>query len=225
MIDTSLSYFDAIVVGILGLSCLFAFFRGFVKEILSLGAWIGAGIITIYYFPDVARVLEPRFKNPTAAAGVATLSIYIIALLCFSLLNALILRYIREGSDVGFLDNSLGLMFGAFRGAFVVSLGYFLLTMTMSEEEYPTWIKEAHSRPLVEQGAVVLGRAAPQYLREISSLHEKIEAHAGKTGATEKKGKSIAGRDKEPSSSETELQHSKDDRVYVPLPREESPAR
>ena len=42
MIETHLNLFDATVLGILALSCLFAFFRGFVREILSLGAWIGA---------------------------------------------------------------------------------------------------------------------------------------------------------------------------------------
>lgn len=174
MINTYLSYFDATVVAIMALSCLFACFRGFVKEILSLGAWVGAGLVTIYFFPSVAKELEPHFKNPVVAAGMATLGLYIIALLSFSLLNAVILRFMKEGSDVGFLDNTFGLIFGAIRGAFLVSLGFVLLTMVMPADEYPVWIKEAHTKPYVEQGAIILLRAAPDYLQEISSLNEKM---------------------------------------------------
>src|SRR6185436_15629179 len=111
MVHASLSYFDAGVVAILALSCLFAFIRGFVKEMLSLGAWVGAGLITIYFFPDFAKRLEPSFKNPIVAAGMATLGLYITALLCFSIVNAIILKFLKEGSDVGILDNTFGLMF------------------------------------------------------------------------------------------------------------------
>ena len=34
MIETHLNVFDAGVIGIMALSCLFAFFRGFVREVL-----------------------------------------------------------------------------------------------------------------------------------------------------------------------------------------------
>lgn len=179
MINATLSYFDATVVGIMVISSLFAFYRGFVKEILSLGAWVGAGLITLYYFPSLSKTLEPHFKSPVFAAGIATLIIYVGTLLIFSLLNALILRLLKEGEEVGFLDNMLGLMFGVFRGAFVISLGYLLITMVMTEEEYPPWIKSARTRPVVEKGAIMLARISPNYLSEISSLHEKIEEAEG----------------------------------------------
>lgn len=174
MLHTSFSYFDITVIGIMALSCLFAFWRGFVKEILSLGAWIGAGIITIYYFPGVAEDLQPHFKKPIVAAGIATLTLYITSLLLFSMVNALILRFVKQGSDVGFLDNSLGLFFGAFRGAFILSLGFFLLTMVLPKDEYPEWVAGAKTRPLVEQGAVLLAAAAPEYLRELSPLSADV---------------------------------------------------
>lgn len=178
MISTHVSYFDALVLAVMGLSCLFAFWRGFVKEILSLGAWIGAGLLTIYYFPDVAKQMEPHFKSPMLAAGIATLTLYITALLLFSMINAIILRFVKEGSDVGFLDNSLGLLFGAFRGAFILSLAYFLMTMSMPREEYPEWINEAKTRPFVEEGARLLAMAAPNYLRELSPLAHEDDADA-----------------------------------------------
>jgi len=173
MIETHLNLFDAVVLGIMVLSCLFAFFRGFVREMLSLGAWIGAAIVTFYYFPDMAERLKPHFKSPIAAAGVGTLVIYTLALIGFSMINALIIKFVRSGNEVGMLDNFMGLIFGGVRGAFIISLGYFLLTIAMPEKEYPNWLQQSVTRPYVEKGALKLAKIAPEYLREISTLEKK----------------------------------------------------
>lgn len=176
MIDTQLNLFDAAVIGVMLLSCLFAFFRGFVREMLSLGAWIGAALVTVYYFPEISAKLRPHFKSSVGATGVATLALYTGSLIGFSILNAVILKFIRSGKEVGMLDNLLGLAFGAARGALLVSLGYFIMTIAMPEKEYPAWLTSSLTRPYAEQGAVVLAQAAPEYLREISTLQKKAAA-------------------------------------------------
>lgn len=176
MIETHLNLFDAAVIGVMLLSCLFAFFRGFVREMLSLGAWIGAALVTVYYFPDMAEKLKPYFKSSTGATGVGTLAIYTVALIGFSIFNAIILKFVRSGKEVGMLDNLLGLGFGAFRGALMVSLAFFIMTIAWHEEEYPKWVTTSISRPYVEKGALILAKSAPEYLREISSLQKKATA-------------------------------------------------
>jgi len=173
MIETHLNLFDMAVIGVMVLSCLFAFFRGFVREMLSLGAWLGAALVTVYYFPEVAEKLRPHFKSAIGAAGVGTLGIYTAALLGFSLFNTIILRFVKSGTEVGMLDNLMGLLFGAARGALIVSLGYFLMTIALPEKEYPDWLKKSVTRPYVEQGAIKLAKVAPDYLREISTLEKK----------------------------------------------------
>jgi membrane protein required for colicin V production len=175
MIQTQLSILDAAVIGIMLLSSLFAFFRGFVREVLSLGAWIGAGLVTIYYFPYVSEALRPHFKSQIGAVGISTLGIYTVALLCFSLVNMLILKFVKSGSDVGILDNTLGLIFGLFRGAVIIALGFFLFTIAVPEREYPQWLTTSQTYPYVEKSAAMLASVAPEYLREISTLKEKID--------------------------------------------------
>jgi membrane protein required for colicin V production len=176
MIETHTNVFDIVVLAVMLLSCIFAFFRGFVREMLSLGAWIGAAIITIYYFPDVTQMLKPHFKSSIGAAGVSTLGIYTVALIGFSMINALIMKFIRNGKEVGMLDNLMGLFFGAARGGLILSLGYFMLTIAMPEKEYPEWLKHSITRPYVELGAVKLAKVAPEYLREISTLEKRATA-------------------------------------------------
>lgn len=175
MIETSLNLFDLCVLGVLLLSAVLAFFRGFVREILSLGAWVGAAIVTIYFFPSVAEQLQPKFKNAVVAAGFATLGIYVAALIGFSILNMLILKFVKSGSDVGLLDNSLGLIFGLFRGALLIGIGFFLMTMVLPEDDYPVWVKRSASLPYVEKAAIMVARVSPEYLSDISSLRKKIK--------------------------------------------------
>ncbi len=173
MIDLSqLNNFDLVVIGVIAISCLLAFFRGLVREILSLVAWIGAGIVTIYYFPEARQALEPHFRSTAVAAGAAAVGIYLAALFGFAMLNMFIMKSIRSGDEPGMLDNMLGLGFGALRGIFIVSLGYFLLTIALAERDYPEWLKTSVTRPYAEKGALMLARAAPDYLRDLSSLQK-----------------------------------------------------
>lgn len=172
MIETQLSILDATVIAIMLLSSMFAFFRGFVREMLSLSAWVGAGIVTIYYFPAVSEAVRPHFKSPTGAVGLSTLGIYTAALLCFSLVNMLILKFVKSGSEIGVLDNTLGLVFGAFRGAVIIALAFFIFTIVVPERDYPPWMTASKTYPFVEKSASLLASVAPDYLREISTLQK-----------------------------------------------------
>jgi membrane protein required for colicin V production len=174
MIETQLSLFDAVVLGVLVISCVFAFFRGFVREILSLGAWVGAAMVTLYYFPDVAEELRPHFKTPVVAAGFATLGLYIGALMVFSLINMLILKLLKSGDEVGPTDNILGLAFGAARGVFIIALGYFILAMMLPSNENPDWLEKSVTLPYVEKSALWLAKLAPDYLNDMAELEKKM---------------------------------------------------
>ncbi len=189
MIETNLNVFDAIVLAIIGFSCLFAFFRGLVREILSLVAWIGAAIVTMHYFPHVMEITKTHFKSEAMAAGAAVVGLYIAALLAFSIVNWMIIKVIKQGGEAGMLDNMLGLGFGALRGAFIVSLGFFMLTLVMPEDEdnMPKWLAESATRPYVAKSTAILVSMAPEYMRDVSKLKEKTEAYAeeNKTSASD----------------------------------------
>ena len=170
MLDAQINIFDAVVIGIIVFSGLISFFRGFVREVLSLGAWVGAALVSLYSFPSVAQMLAPYIDKPEIASGFAALGTFMVALIAISMFNGLIMRYVKQGADVGFLDNTLGLGFGALRGALLISLGYFVLTLLMSEDDFPAWVKEAQTRKIVESGALLIARVAPDYLDNLSPL-------------------------------------------------------
>ncbi len=183
VVHTSMNIFDLGVIAVLGLSALLSFFRGFIREVLSLGAWVGATIITLYLFQHVAENLGPHVKDRGVAGALAALGIFMVALIIISIFNSILLRYVKTGSEVGLLDNGLGLVFGMLRGALLVALAYFIMTITMAPRDYPPAIRTAKSQPYVEQAAATLAQFAPKYLRELSPLKDK---DAGKTDTLNK---------------------------------------
>jgi len=176
MVEAQFNMFDAAVLIVMLLSTILAFYRGFVREFLSLGAWVGAGIITVYLFDDVAEWLKPHTTQDMVAYLIGGVGTYIATLLGFSIVNAMIIRYVKSSEEIGMFDNFLGMLFGLLRGGFVISLAYLVLSLVIDQENPPEWISQAMTQPYAQEGAVLLAKVAPGYLEDISSLGEKMEA-------------------------------------------------
>lgn len=166
---TTLTYFDLGVFSILGLSGLLSFFRGFVREVLSLGAWFGAGVITLYAFPHVADVLSKHIQNQTIASGLAALCTFALALISISVVSSVLLKFVKSGADVGMLDHFMGLLFGIARGSLMVAIAYFIYAQIfVSKENFPDSVSNALTLPYVEKASHAVAKLAPSYLGEIT---------------------------------------------------------
>jgi membrane protein required for colicin V production len=175
--------FDAVVLGVLAISGIVAFFRGFVRELLSLGAWVGAFIVTIYLFPHSTEFMKHHLhgsggKSSQIAAGAGALGTYVAALFGFSIFNTIILRYLKTGAEVGILDNFMGLFFGLARGALIISLGYLILSGVIPKDKPPSWLKNSATKTYVEYGSDFLAKIAPKYLGDVEGFIKKEEQQA-----------------------------------------------
>jgi membrane protein required for colicin V production len=152
---------DLVIIAILALSALLAFMRGFVREVLSIGAWIGAALATIYGFP----ILQPfarKYIEVALFADIATgVAIFVVALIILTILSHALSRNVRD-SALGAVDRSLGLLFGLVRGAVLVCLAYLVMAWAIPQEDRPVWIAEARTLPLVQQGADLLLKILPE---------------------------------------------------------------
>src|SRR3546814_6734663 len=77
---------DLVILLVLLLSGLLAFLRGFVAEVLSVAAWIGALFVAVYGYVH----LQPYARqvvtfNTTAADAAAGLALFVIALIVFTI--------------------------------------------------------------------------------------------------------------------------------------------
>jgi len=137
---------DIAVIIIIVLSAIFAFARGFVREALSIVAWVGAAAITVYGFVPVLGLVDPLVKNPLLSQLIAGFGLFVVALIVLTILTGFIARMVRA-SALSPIDRTLGFIFGLARGAFLVCLAYLLLDISVQPTERPAWIREAKSAP------------------------------------------------------------------------------
>lgn len=155
---------DLVVIVILLLSGILAFMRGLVHETLSIGAWVGAAVVTLYLFPLAQPIARDYIAIELAADVIAGVAIFLIALILFSIISRALSRQVQE-SSLGALDRTLGLLFGFVRGAVIVCVAWLVLVWLLPPEERPAWITEAKSRPLIERGAAILQALVPEEIR------------------------------------------------------------
>jgi membrane protein required for colicin V production len=155
---------DIAVLVIIALSAVFAFARGFVREALSVVAWVGAALITLYGF-DWARALTTRFvATPLLAELIAGAGLFLIALIVLTILTSNAAR-IMQWSALTSIDRTLGLAFGIVRGVVLVSIAYFLVELVLPQNERPNLLRDARSIPLLAQGADMVRGVLPASLQ------------------------------------------------------------
>lgn len=146
---------DLGIVAVLAVSGLLAFARGFLREILSVGAWVGAAAATIYGLEPARPFLRQYIGEPLLADAVTGVVIFVVTLGLLATLSHMLSRNVRN-SALGALDRSFGLLFGLLRGAAVICGLWLLFALFVAPQDRPEWITEARSLPLVEAGSKVL---------------------------------------------------------------------
>ena len=131
-----MSFIDIIVLLVLFASLIFGFFRGFVKELLSLMAWAFAFFVAYYFSSSVAIILpfEAEFSIKYVGSFVI---IFISVLIISSILIKFLSTFIHK-IGLGASNIILGGLFGILRGIIVVYLLIFVIEKTSYTEE-PLW--------------------------------------------------------------------------------------
>ncbi len=155
------TFVDGIVAVVLLGSAGLAFMRGFVHEVLAIGAWAGAGFAAWWGFPHVQPWFRAQIAAPLVADGIAALALFLVALLVLSLVTRTVSNQVRK-SALNSVDSSLGFVFGLARGALVLSVAYIGVTWLVQPGPLPLWLEGARTRPWLQRGADAVQGALPQ---------------------------------------------------------------
>lgn len=153
MEGSSLNPVDITVIVILLISALMAFARGFVREVLSVAAWVGAALATLWLFPVAAPYTRTYVGTQYVADGVTILAVFTVSLIVLSIVTSTVSGKVQE-SSLSAIDRSLGFAFGVVRGAVLVSLAYLFAVWLWPEQ--PAWLRDAKARPFLDTGAQIL---------------------------------------------------------------------
>ena len=156
----SLSGFDLVVIGVLMLSALIGLSRGITKEVLSIAAWVVAAAATYRLYPDASAIAR-NYISPSSLADIAAgVGVFVLTLILLSMVFGAITNRVK-GSVLGPVDRSLGVLFGLGRGALLVCLAYLVMALLLPPIDRPVFVRNGQTKPLVEQGAILLYDLAP----------------------------------------------------------------
>lgn len=168
--------FDLMVIVIVGLAAVGGLLRGFVHEVLSLGAWIAA-IAAIYFLHEpLSIVLTGFFQDNQTNAGLLA---FVLLLLVPYAVMKIVARWAggkSRHSVLGPIDRILGMGFGVVKGAILVVLSFSILAlgydMAWGAEGRPDWIKLARSYPFVNSASKAL-------VETVAERREELQEESG----------------------------------------------
>lgn len=157
-----MTWFDYVVIVVLGVSVLLALYRGAVREITALAGWAAALILSGLFAQPLAQWL-PASLSHMVRAVIAYLVIFLSVLLMSGLIGLLLAKLFRA-AGLGFTDRAIGAMFGLVRGAVIVFVGVMFAGLTSLPKE-PFWRDAALSGPF-ETAVLAAKPALPKDLAQ-----------------------------------------------------------
>lgn len=171
---------DYAIFILLFLSVAIGIARGFVKEVISLIAWVAAFAISTLYAVKFATLFPGTTEQAPGANPIESVSMVAIivsylvlffgVLICGSIVKWLA-TYIVEGSGLGAANRFFGSIFGFARGCVIVLITLFFLAFT-ALTTHTLW-KDSKLIPLFNPGVKWMNHMAQPYLAEIQAKMKK----------------------------------------------------
>ncbi len=113
-----MQWIDIAIIGVLILSSLVSVMRGFIKEILSLVAWLIAFFVAATFYGKLASLFT-FLENDLAKIALALICLFFGTLMLIGLVNYIISLILKKTGLSG-TDRMLGIIFGLARGLIIV---------------------------------------------------------------------------------------------------------
>jgi len=144
-----LNSIDFIILGILLISTGISFLRGFLREVLSLIAWMAAVWVSVSFTPQLSYLLQDQVASDSVRTLISFVSLFVSTLIVASLANFLVSQLVRKTGFSG-TDRMIGVVFGLARGGLIVAVIVLVVGFTTLPEEI--WWRDSllleHFQPL-----------------------------------------------------------------------------
>ena len=134
---------DMILIGVMLISAVLAMIRGFMREILSIAAWVLAALATLYAYGKLLPYAKSYVNNEIVATAAVVAGTFLLTLLVVSVVTVRFSDMVLD-SRVGALDRTLGFLFGLGRGLIIVVVAFAFYDWFQPKSQ-PIWITNAKS--------------------------------------------------------------------------------
>src|SRR5437763_8174718 len=144
-----ITWLDMILIAVMLVSALLAMIRGFMREVLSIAAWLIAALVTLYSFSKLLTVAKTYFNNDIVAYAIVIGGTFLGTLLVVSVITVRFSDMVLD-SRVGALDRTMGFLFGLARGLVIVVVAFLFFAWLVPDRSQPEWIRTAKSRVVLQ---------------------------------------------------------------------------
>lgn len=134
------TWIDGAVLGVILLSALLAYARGFVREALAIGGWIVATIAAFVFADSVTPLIAQvpvvgDFIGDSCELSViaAFAAVFALALVIMSIFVPLFASMVQRSALSG-IDQGLGFLFGVARGVLLIAVAFFVYQTALSAD-------------------------------------------------------------------------------------------
>lgn len=157
-----LQWVDFFFLLVTGISCLFGLWRGFVREVLSLLAWIAAILIARVYSEHLAPSFGGWVDSEAMQQVLAFAALFMATLLIGAIINHLVAKLIAI-TGLKLTDRLLGSLFGIARGVVIVMVFVYFGASFFAEEGW--WLESRlipHTLELIEMSRMFVTDIVPE---------------------------------------------------------------
>jgi membrane protein required for colicin V production len=156
----SFSFVDLIAVLVIVASAVYATWKGFISETLSIVAWAAAALAALYFGPWAADQVRGLILSPWLASLAGYGVVFLVVFIPLSIASYRVAQRVLQ-SPVGLLDRILGTAFGAVRGLAILGLAYLVFTAFVPIRSQPKWLTNARALPLIQSSSEVILSLVP----------------------------------------------------------------
>ncbi|MDE2133657.1 MAG: CvpA family protein [Alphaproteobacteria bacterium] len=196
---------DVVVVAVIVVSTVYATYRGFVSETLSIFAWVAAAFATLYFGPWLAGLMRDMIAPSWLGEVVGYGAVFLVVVIPLSFVSFRFSEGVKK-SQINALDGALGGAFGVVRGLAIIGIVYLVFSAIVPIPDQPGWIAKARLLPLIQDSADVVASLVPDHYmdsrrreREKPVVQEEAPpkpAAAPKTAVKKKSKKAYGAKDR-----------------------------
>lgn len=179
-----------LIIGIVVLvSVGIAFFRGFIREVLTIFGVVGGFLAAVFLSPLLAPLVRSLFGDPAedgelfglipydvAASTIAYSLVFITVVIILSLFSHWLSGRAKK-VGLGAVDRTLGIFFGLGRGVLLIGLVYALAMIFIEADTRKETLGSSVSYPYLEMTGQFLTGFFPDSLKD--QIEEKVEDNSG----------------------------------------------
>jgi membrane protein required for colicin V production len=171
----TVTLFDLIAGAILLVSAVVGYYRGAVRELVTVLAFSLAALAAVFLLPFTGPLARQSVHPAWAGNTAAIVVVFIVAYIGLRVLGGHIADRLHRQAAAGAIDRSIGLAFGVLRALIFLGVFYLVFNAATPRDRIPGWIADGKLYPLARASGHALEVFAPKGMKAAGRLSEPIE--------------------------------------------------